>query len=78
MKLKDILIPFTLSIMAKGAWLAAIVQPVIISIGAILSSIDLDVLEFGPINLLKSEKDKKPDKSSKDYWDNDSDPIVVP
>ena len=44
MKLSDIVALLTLSVMVKGAWLAA-VQPVILSIGALLSAIDLDVLD---------------------------------
>ena len=45
MKLIDIFALFTLSVMVKGAWLAAIVQPVILGLGAVFSSFDLDVLD---------------------------------
>ena len=79
MKLAEIFLLFTLSVMTKGAWLAAVVQPVILSIGAILSAIDLEVLE--PIewkNFLKSDKDDKEPKAGYDDWDNDSVPRKVP
>ena len=46
MKLKGIFALFTLSAMVKGAWWAAAVQPIILSIGAILGAIDLEVLDF--------------------------------
>ena len=32
--------------MVKGAWWAAAVQPVILSLGAILGAVDLDVLDI--------------------------------
>ena len=46
MKLFYIFALFTLSVMVKGAWLAAVVQPVILSLGAMLGTMDLDVLEM--------------------------------
>ena len=45
MKLRSILALFTLIVMVKGAWLAAAVQPVILSLGAVLSAVDLDALD---------------------------------
>ena len=51
MKLKSILAVFTLSVMVKGTWLAAVVQPVILSLGAVLGAIDLDVLDVQTIEL---------------------------
>ena len=48
--------------MVRGAWWAAAAQPVILSIGAILAAIDLDVLDIQPIewkNWLKFEKEKE-------------------
>ena len=45
MKLRDILALFTLIVMVRGAWLAAAVQPVIMSLGAVMSAVDLDVLD---------------------------------
>ena len=43
MKLKFIFVSFTLSVIVNGAWWAVAVQPVILSLGAILASIDLDL-----------------------------------
>ena len=54
MKLTDIIfVIFTLSVMVKGAFWAAAIQPLILSLGAILSAIDLDVLDVQPIKLKK-------------------------
>ena len=49
MKLGSIFALFTLSTIVKGAWFIAAVQPVILSIGAILAAIDLDVIDIQPI-----------------------------
>ena len=46
MKLTVIFVLFTLSVKVKGAWWAAAAQPVILGLGAILSAMDLDVLEL--------------------------------
>ena len=35
----------TLSVVVRGTWWASAVQPVILSIGAVLAAIDLDVLD---------------------------------
>ena len=61
MKLKDILVLFTLSLIVEGTWLAAAVQPIILSLGAVFSAIDLDVLEIESIQLrnLLTFKNKK-------------------
>ena len=45
MKLSDIFVLITLSVMVEGAWWAAAVQPVILGLGAVLASFDLDVLD---------------------------------
>ena len=45
MKLIDIFTLFTLSVMVKGAWLSAVLQPVILGFGAILSAFDSDVID---------------------------------
>ena len=45
MKLRSILALFTLIVMVRGAWFAAAVQPVILSLGAVLSAVDQDVLD---------------------------------
>ena len=67
MKLKEIFALLTLCVMVKGAWWATAVQPVILSLGAVLTAIDLDVLEgqhfklknFLPfINKQDTEKDE--------------------
>ena len=66
MRLRGIFALFTLVVMAKGAWWVAAVQPVILSIGAFLTAIDLDVLDL-QLNRLKLEKtheDNKPQETS--------------
>ena len=45
MNFKVIFALLTLIVIAKGAWWAAAVQPVILSLGAVLSAIDQDVLD---------------------------------
>ena len=49
MKLKDIFALFTLSVIVKGTWWAAAVKPIILSLGAVLTAIDKDVLDIEPI-----------------------------
>ena len=51
MKLRDILILFTLNVIVKGVFWAAAVQPVILGLGALFSAIDLDVLDVQLIEL---------------------------
>ena len=46
MNLINIFALLTLSVMVKSAWWAAAVQPVILSLGAIFSAIDQDVLDI--------------------------------
>ena len=63
MKLLDILVLLTLSVVVKGTWWATAVQPVILSMGAILAAIDLDTLNLQPIEwenwqIFKSDTDK--------------------
>ena len=45
MKFATILATLTLIKMVNGAWWAAAVQPLILSLGAVLGTIDLDVLD---------------------------------
>ena len=49
MKLAVIFALLTLSVIVKGAWLAAAVQPVILTLGAVMATLDLDVLDLQPI-----------------------------
>ena len=44
MKLRSIFVVFTLLVVVKGAWMAAIVSPVVLGLGAVLSAIDQEVL----------------------------------
>ena len=46
MKLKNTIAFFLLSVMAKGAWWAAAVQPVILSLGTAFAAIEQDVLDI--------------------------------
>ena len=45
MKLSRIFVVFALLVIVKGAWWAAAVQPVILSLGAVLAALDRDVLD---------------------------------
>ena len=56
MKLRNIIALLTLSVMVNGAFWAAAVQPVILSLGAILSAVDLDVLDLRLPFINKQEK----------------------
>ena len=46
MKLSSIFILFTLIVIVKGAWWAAAVQPVILGLGAILTTFNQDVIDL--------------------------------
>ena len=45
MKILLIFALFALSVVVKGSWWAAAVQPVILGLGAIYTAIDLDVID---------------------------------
>ena len=67
MKLSIIFAQFTLIVIVKGAWWAAAVHPVVLGFGAVMSAINLDVLNLQSIelkNLLpfvnKQEESKAP------------------
>ena len=85
MKLSDIFALFALSVIVKGSWLAAAVQPVILSIGAVLTAIDLDVHQTLPFEwrnwqIFKSDKeettsDSKGDDEKPSAKDDDFEPI---
>ena len=49
MKLIGILTLFTISVVVEGTWIAAAVQPFILSMGAVLAALDLDELDVQPI-----------------------------
>ena len=49
MKLRTILATLTLSVMVKAFWAAA-VQPVLLSLGAVLTALDLEALDMEPID----------------------------
>ena len=51
MKVSSIFVSFLLIVIVKGAWFVAAVQPVILTLGAVLGAIDLDVLDAEPISL---------------------------
>ena len=46
MKLSGILVLSTLSVIVNGTWLVAAVSPVILSIGALLTAIDIDLFDI--------------------------------
>ena len=66
MKLRGILVLFAMIVMVKGTWWTAAVQPVILSLGAVLSAIDLDALDVHSIEFKKwlpfinKQKEMKP------------------
>ena len=67
MKLLSIFALFSLSVMVKGAWWATAAKPVILGLGALLGTIDLDVLDTQPIELRNfvpfiNKQDKKDQK----------------
>ena len=71
MKLTSIFTLFTLIVIVKGAWWAAAVQPVILSLGAVLGTIDQDVLDLQPIaqknwNIFKSDKKETQSSDTKE------------
>ena len=45
MKLRNIAALLALSVVVKGAWMAAVAQPVILGIGAALAAFDSEVLD---------------------------------
>ena len=49
MKLKGIFALLALSVVVKGTWWAAAVQPVILSLGAVFTALNHDVLDINPI-----------------------------
>ena len=49
MKVASIFVSFSLIVIVNGALWAAVVQPVILTLGAVLGAIDLDVLDAEPI-----------------------------
>ena len=49
MKLRNILATLTLGVMVKGFWTAA-VQPVLLSLGAVLAALDFETLDIEPID----------------------------
>ena len=49
MKVASIFVSFSLIVIVKGAFWAAAVQPVILSLGALLGALDLDVLDAEPV-----------------------------
>ena len=67
MKLSDIFVLLGLSVMANGAWWAAAVQPVMLSIGTAFAALDLDlepIFDAKPFELrklitFKNDKQKK-------------------
>ena len=61
MKLKVIFALCALSVMVKGTWWAAAVQPVILSLGAILGALDLDVVNIQPWQIFKKDKEEEKD-----------------
>ena len=67
MKLFDIFAVSILIVIVKGTWWAAAVNPVILSLGTVLASLDLDVPDLQSIefqNLLPfiNKQDKKEEK----------------
>ena len=66
MNFQFILILFTLSLMVKGAWWAAAVQPVVLSFGTMMAVVDLDVLDVHFLNIFDWKKWVLPGKKKKE------------
>ena len=64
MKLKGVFALLSLSVMVKGTWWSAAVQPIILSLGAIMGAIDLDVLEIPFINKYATSEDEDVNKKT--------------
>ena len=65
MNLRGIFSLFTLSVIVKGAWLAATVQPVLLSIGTVFTALNIEPIEwknFLPF-INKQEKEKTTEKA---------------
>ena len=79
MKLSGILTLFTLNITVTSAWLTALAQPVILSLGAVLGAIDLGVLDVHPVEfktwlpfVSKLNRIKDPDSSTLGHSEEDT------
>ena len=76
MKLKDIFALFGLSVMVNGAWWAAAVQPVMLSIGAVFAALNLDLepildakpIELGKLMIFKNRGKKEKEKEEEPEW----------
>ena len=60
MKFRDIFALFTLSVMVNGAFWAAAVQPVLLSLGAMLAAVDMDVLDI-QLPFISKQDEAKPE-----------------
>ena len=49
MKSFSILAILSLSVIVKGAWWTAAVQPIILTLGAVYTAIDRDILDLEPV-----------------------------
>ena len=63
MKFRDIFVLFTLSVMVNGAFLAAAVQPVLLSLGAMLAAVDLDVFDI-QLPFISKQDEAKPEEKT--------------
>ena len=75
MKIFSIFVLLILIEMVKGAWWTAVAHPVILSLGAILGTLDLDVLNVEPIGgyswmSFDSNRKKHAKKTGKKYISN--------
>ena len=59
MKLRSLLALLFLIVIVKGTWWTAAVQPVILSLGAMLGAVDLDVLDIQLPVVYKKETRKE-------------------
>ena len=50
MKLRSLYTLFTLIVMVKGAWWAAVTQPFILSLGSLMAGVDQEVLDVHTFN----------------------------
>ena len=49
MQLITVFVSLTLIVIVKGAWLAAVTQPVILGLGAVMGAFNMDVFDAQPM-----------------------------
>ena len=69
MQLNTLFALFTSVMMVKGAWFAAVAQPVILGLGAVLGALNMDVFDAQPIRWDIFVPLFNPNKKSKEFME---------